>query len=70
MNGHSFGSSNNNDSTGSGGSGGSGSTADNDQKTSASLYGFDLVGDDFFMEMAKIDLGSHFTNRKTKQHLI
>lgn len=35
-----------------------------EQKTSASMYGYDLVGDDFFMEMAKIDLSCCITNRK------
>ncbi|XP_031639356.1 maternal effect protein oskar-like [Contarinia nasturtii] len=55
--GHSFGSSNND-------SCGSGSSSGYDQKTSASLFGYDLIGDDLFMEMAKIDLGCSFTNRK------
>ncbi|XP_055324980.1 hybrid signal transduction histidine kinase E-like [Sitodiplosis mosellana] len=63
VNGHSSGSSINNDSGGSGYS----SSSSNEQKTSASMYGYDLVGDDFFMEMAKIDLGCSITNRKHLQ---
>lgn len=59
VNGQSFVSSINNRSSGSGSS-----TNSEQQKTSASMYGYDLVGDDFFMEMAKIDLGCSYTNRK------
>lgn len=60
MNGHSFGSSINND------SGGSGSSTNTERKTTASLYGYDLVGDDFFMEMARIDLQCSYTNCKQR----
>lgn len=35
-----------------------------EQKTTTSLYNIDLVGDDLFMELAKIDLECIHTNRK------
>lgn len=56
-NGHNFGSPINNDVCGSPGGG---------RRTSTGLYNYDLVGDDFFMELAKIDLGCNFINRKTQ----
>lgn len=57
VNGRRFGSPRNNESS---------STADSAQRTSATLYNYNLVGDDFFMELSKIDLGCNATNRKSK----
>lgn len=34
-------------------------------KTNAFLYDYDLVGDDFFLELAKIDLECSSENRKS-----
>lgn len=50
----------------------SGSSSQNDvfsspnggRRANASLYNLDLVGDDFFMELAKIDLKCNYTSRK------
>lgn len=55
MNGYSSGSPNNDDN----------GTTEPEHKTQAWLYGdYDLVGDDFFMELAKIDLRRNPTTRK------
>lgn len=37
----------------------------NKPKTTASLYGYDLVGDDFFLALASIDLGRVVSTRKS-----
>lgn len=40
------------------------SPGDSEPKTKAALHDFDLVGDDFFLELARIDLRSALSNRK------
>lgn len=57
MNAHGFGLSNETDACNSPGRG-------SGQKANAALYNYDLVGDDFFMELARIDLSCNVTIRK------
>lgn len=58
-NGHGFGLSN--------GTGMGDSPGGSRPKTSAALYNYDLVGDDFFLELAKIDLNC-VVNRKGRSY--
>lgn len=54
VNGYSFGSDSSNGNN----------TLDGGAKTQAALYNYDLVGDDFFMELARIDLHCSMSTRK------
>lgn len=57
MNGHGSGLSNETDACNSPG-------RDGGKKMNATLYDYDLVGDDFFLELARIDLSCHISHRK------
>lgn len=48
---------------------GNGSYGEQRLRCRAAVYGYDLVGDDFFLEMAKKNLGSSVRNRKQKTFL-